>query len=141
MQARIMLNRFCHSISNVLLYSEYPRAYMVSLKATWPRVLPCLTEKWSADNKCWSVPNPAVRAASGYTFPVWRKITTSKECIVSYGASKSKHWLFFLIQSPDLLPHSFCHCSQHYAFRTEPRSAGIAFQISESNNHPPQFFT
>lgn len=34
MQAHIMLNRFRHNVSNVLLYSEYSREYIVYLKAT-----------------------------------------------------------------------------------------------------------
>lgn len=141
MQDHIMLNRF-HHMSPMCCYTvNIPGSiYIVSLNATWLWVFPCLTEKWSADNKWWSMLTQAVCAASGYTFPVWRKTTTSKKRIVSYGVSKSKHSLFFLTQNPDLLPHSFCHCSQHYAFRrTEPRFAGIAFQISESNNHPHNF--
>lgn len=74
MQAYIMLNRFHHKVSNVLLNSEYSRECTVSLKGTWPRVFPSLAEKWSADDKCWSTLTQAVCAASGYTFPVWRKL-------------------------------------------------------------------
>lgn len=127
MQAHIMLNRFHHNVSNVLLHSEYSREYTVSLKATWPRVFPSLAEKWSADDKCWSTLTQAVCAASGYTFPVWRKLSLPKSALY-HTAYLNQNIRFFLIQNPDLLPHSFCHCSQHHGFRrTESRFAGIAF--------------